>query len=59
MPGSFQAKVEEAERGFVQEALDRASGNVSQAARDLGLTRQGLYKVLERLGMRGKVGPAD
>jgi DNA-binding NtrC family response regulator len=36
------------ERRFVEVALARAGGNRSRAARDLGLTRQGLVKLLER-----------
>jgi DNA-binding NtrC family response regulator len=36
------------ERRFVEVALARAGGNRSRAARDLGLTRQGLLKLLER-----------
>lgn len=40
------------ERAVVEAALARQGGNVSQAARELGLTRPGLYKVMERLGMR-------
>ena len=39
------------ERRFVEVALARAGGNRTRAARDLGLTRQGVLKVLERLGM--------
>jgi transcriptional regulator with GAF, ATPase, and Fis domain len=45
--------VESIERRAVEESLARAAGNVSQAARELGLTRTGLYKVMERLRMRG------
>jgi transcriptional regulator with GAF, ATPase, and Fis domain len=41
------------ERRFVEVALARAGGNRSRAARDLGLTRQGLLKALERLGVNG------
>ena len=41
------------ERRFVEVALARAGGNRSRAARDLGLTRQGLLKALERLGIVG------
>jgi len=41
------------ERRFVEVALARAGGNRSRAARDLGLTRQGLLKALERLGIGG------
>ena len=36
------------ERRFVEVALARAGGNRSRAARELGLTRQGLLKLLER-----------
>ena len=39
------------ERRFVEVALARAGGNRSRAARELGLSRQGLVKVLSRLGM--------
>ncbi|MEQ9503322.1 MAG: sigma 54-interacting transcriptional regulator [Deltaproteobacteria bacterium] len=41
-----------AELHAVELAITRADGNLSQAARDLGLTRPGLYKVLVRLGLR-------
>ena len=37
------------ERRFVEVALARAGGSRTRTARDLGLTRQGLLKVLERL----------
>jgi transcriptional regulator with PAS, ATPase and Fis domain len=37
------------ERRFIEVALARAGGNRTRAARELGLTRQGLLKVLERL----------
>jgi DNA-binding NtrC family response regulator/tetratricopeptide (TPR) repeat protein len=39
------------ERRFVEAALALAGGNRSRAARDLGLTRQGLLKVLQRVGL--------
>ncbi len=45
------------ERRFVEVALARAGGNRSRAARDLGLTRQGLLKALERLGLGGNGQP--
>jgi hypothetical protein len=35
----------------VEVALARAGGSRTRAARDLGLTRQGLLKVLARLGL--------
>ncbi len=43
--------VEQVEREVIQSALDRSNGNLSAAARALGLTRRGLYLKLRRLGM--------
>jgi transcriptional regulator with PAS, ATPase and Fis domain len=40
------------ERRFVEVALARAGGSRTRAARDLGLSRQGLLKLLGRLGLR-------
>jgi serine/threonine-protein kinase PknK len=40
------------ERGEVELALRRASGNITHAARALGLTRHGLKKRMLRLGLR-------
>jgi DNA-binding NtrC family response regulator len=40
---------EQFERRFVEVALARAGGSRSRAARSLGLSRQGLLKVLARL----------
>jgi len=42
---------EQFERRFVEVALARAGGNRAQAARSLGLSRQGLLKTLTRLGL--------
>jgi transcriptional regulator with GAF, ATPase, and Fis domain len=39
------------EQRFVQVALARAGGSRSRAARDLGLSRQGLLKLMARLGI--------
>ncbi len=50
-PVTLKAAVEAAERAAVRAALQRADGNVSRAARELGLTRPGLYKVMARLGV--------
>ena len=41
----------EFEASYVREALTRAGGRSSLAARDLGLTRQGLSKLVRRLGL--------
>ena len=41
----------EFEASYVRDALTRAGGRPSLAARDLGLTRQGLSKLVRRLGL--------
>ena len=51
-PYSLQEIVETAERNTITATLDRTRGNITQAARELGLTRPGFYKVLARLGLR-------
>jgi transcriptional regulator with GAF, ATPase, and Fis domain len=39
------------ERMQIQQALSRANGVVSKAAIELGLSRQALYRRMERLGL--------
>ena len=39
------------EAGFVRAAIARAGGSKGRAAADLGVTRQGLAKLLDRLGL--------
>jgi DNA-binding NtrC family response regulator len=46
---TLSAAVEKLEREMIATALTRASGNISETARLLGLTRRGLYLKLERL----------
>ena len=41
------------ETAFLRAALERHGGNVSRAARALGMHRQSLQKMLARLGLRG------
>jgi two-component system response regulator HydG len=41
------------ERRFIEIALARAAGKRAQAARELGLSRQGLLKMMARLGLDG------
>ncbi len=41
----------EPDRAAIEAALGRAGGNVSQAAAELGLSRQALYRRMERLGL--------
>jgi transcriptional regulator with PAS, ATPase and Fis domain len=43
--------VEETTRMYISEVLDKHSGNVAAAANALGLSRQGLYKKMKRLGI--------
>jgi DNA-binding NtrC family response regulator len=44
--------IEEPDRDALEAALRRAEGNVSRAAQSLGLSRQALYRRMDRLGMR-------
>jgi DNA-binding NtrC family response regulator len=48
-PALEQMSLEEVERVLVSKAMARYSGNVSQAARALGLSRSALYRRLEKL----------
>jgi len=41
----------EPDRGAIEQALARASGVVAQAAAELGMSRQALYRRMERLGV--------
>ena len=43
--------LEEVESLLIRKALDRFGGNVSQAARALGLSRSALYRRLEKHGL--------
>lgn len=45
----FDVTLAEAERILIRKALDRHDGNVSGAARALGLTRSALYRRLKRM----------
>jgi DNA-binding NtrC family response regulator len=46
-----QLTLEEVEKLLVQKALARSSGNVSEAAKALGLSRSAMYRRLERYGL--------
>ncbi|TCS03941.1 GAF domain-containing protein [Caulobacter sp. BK020] len=50
-PGSVDADLLEAERGAVRRALALSGGNVSAAARALGISRATLHRKLHRLGL--------
>src|SRR5687767_1331089 len=47
---SLAAAVDGLEREIIEATLHQSSGNISEAARCLGLTRRGLYLKLRRLG---------
>ena len=51
--GNLAAAVEQVERDIITATLDRTSGNISESARVLGLTRRGLYLKMRRLGLDG------
>jgi Nif-specific regulatory protein len=42
---------QEFQRKYIQQSIDRARGNVSQAARNLGVHRSNLYRKMRQLGM--------
>ena len=42
----------EAERAHIERVLGVMKGNISETASTLGVTRQGLYKKMKRLGIR-------
>lgn len=48
---TLDALVEETVRSYIREVLQKKSGNVTAAANTLGLSRQGLYKKMKRLGI--------
>lgn len=43
---------EELERRMIQDALQRSSGNIARAAKELGLSRKGLYLKMDRLNFK-------
>ncbi len=51
--GGLKAEVDALERRLIQEALAAENGNKTRAARTLGLSRVGLRKKMERLGIEG------
>jgi DNA-binding NtrC family response regulator len=49
--GNLAAAIEAVERELITATLDRTRGNISETARNLGLTRRGLYLKMARLGL--------
>jgi DNA-binding NtrC family response regulator len=50
-PAGADLNLEQAEENLIRRALSRHQGNVSQAAKELGLTRAALYRRLEKYGL--------
>jgi len=46
-----EMSLEDVERTLIQKALERFTGNVSEAAKFLGLSRSGLYRRLQKYGL--------
>lgn len=44
----------QSERAYLEHLLKKHRGNVSQAAKEAGITRQGLHKAIGRLGLEAK-----
>jgi DNA-binding NtrC family response regulator len=57
--GTDGMTLEQMERLMVSRAMDQHGGNVSQAARALGLSRTALYRRLQRHGLDGGVAAGD
>ena len=53
---NLASAVERLEKDMIRNALERTSGNISETARLLGLTRRGLYLKLRRLGLDAGTG---
>jgi len=50
-PGDAEGSAREPDRDEIEWALQRSDGVVARAARDLGLSRQSLYRRMEKLGI--------
>ncbi len=55
---TLAAAVDRLEKDIIRSALERTAGNISETARQLGLTRRGLYLKLKRLGLDAPAGQA-
>jgi hydrogenase-4 transcriptional activator len=53
--GNLAAAVEAVERDLISSTLEYTSGNISETARVLGLTRRGLYLKMRRLQLGGEI----
>ena len=51
--GTLKAYIQSVEKRFLSDVIEKNKGNISRTALELGLTRSGLYKKLDRHGLRG------
>ncbi len=49
--GSIEMKLDALERSAIQKTLSKHDGNITQAAKELGMTRTALYRRLEKYGL--------
>ncbi len=52
LPEMWKQEKERLERGMISQALDQTGGNVTQAAKILGISRKSLQKKMKELGLR-------
>jgi two-component system response regulator HydG len=50
-PTAVTLNLDDMERSTIQRAIDKNGGNISKAAKELGLTRASLYRRLEKYGL--------
>ena len=50
--GYLQDRLQEYEKQLIRNMLEKYDGNITHAARELGVTRVGLHKKINRLGLR-------
>ena len=48
----LQDRVQEYEKWLIMDALEKYEGNITHTAKELGITRAGLQKKINRLGLR-------
>ena len=50
--GYLQDRIQEYEKRVIRDALEKYEGNITHTAKELGITRVGLHKKINRLGLR-------
>lgn len=52
-PRRLDEEIKRLEERLVRESLERNGGNLSKVARELGIARPRLYRILKRVGVSG------